>query len=174
MKTSNIEFSPTNIVRIRELTNGLNDDQIALSIFFKLIPDLFCIADKTGYLKRTNPAWYKTLGWLDNELLAIPFLKFVHPDDIERTENVMRSMVDSDVVRFHNRYRRKPGSVNLTEGKSVAGDNDYVVLEWNATAWHDGLTYAVARQVPVTCLKCPDAEDRFDWIHRGQKYGIKD
>jgi PAS domain S-box-containing protein len=164
MKT--IDFGPTQLGRIRELTENLNEDEITLFLFFKLAPDLFCIADSTGYLRKVNQAWQMMLGWSEEDLLAVPFVKFIHPEDVDRTVDIMSHMAENDVIRFHNRYRRKPGTVNLIEEKSVAGDNDYVVLEWSATAWHNGLTYAAARQVPASCLRCPDAEERFGWMHR--------
>lgn len=164
MKT--IQFAPTNMGRIRQLTEELTEDQTALYLFFKLAPDLFCIADNTGYFQRVNQAWSMILGWSEEELLSVPFVKFIHPDDVDRTEDIVRHMENNDIIRFHNRYRRKPGTTNLIEEKSVAGDNDYVILEWSSTAWDNGLTYAAARQVPASCLKCPDAEERFGWLHR--------
>lgn len=164
MKT--IDFGPTQLGRIRQLTEDLNEEETTLLLFFKLSPDMFCIADETGYFRRVNQAWQMTLGWSEEELLSLPFVTFVHPDDIERTESIMKRMKRHDTIRFHNRYRRKPGTTNLIEEKSVAGDYDYVVLEWSSTAWHNGLTYAAARQVPADCLRCPDAEQRFGWLHR--------
>lgn len=164
MKT--IDFGPTSLGRIRQLTEELNEEETTLYLFFKLAPDLFCIADNTGYLRKVNQAWQMILGWSEEELLSVPFMKFVHPDDVSRTQDIMNHMAEQDIIRFHNRYRRKPGTTNLTEEKSIAGEDDYVVLEWSATAWHNGLTYAAARQVPATCLTCPDAEERFGWMHR--------
>ena len=171
MKT--IEFAPTNMGRIRELTEELTEDQTTLHLFFKLTPDLFCIADNTGYLQKINQAWTMTLGWSEEELLSIPFTEFIHPEDIERTKDILYHMSHNNIIRFHNRYRRKPGTTNSIGEKSIAGNNDYIVLEWNATAWSNGLTYAAARQVPTICLKCPDAEERFGWLHRGQTHGNK-
>lgn len=158
-----IEFPPTQIDRIRRLTHELENTQ---ETFFDLAPDLCCVADRLGYFKKVNRSWERILGWSEDELLSEPFINLVHPDDVDKTMDILEYMSENDVTRFHNRYRRKPGSVNDLELVVVAGDDDYTVLEWNATAWNDGLTYAVARQVPLSCLKCKDTESRFNLIHR--------
>jgi len=167
MKMKTIDFGPSRLDRIRQLTNGLQEEnEAALYLFFRLSPDLLSIADDTGFFRKINQAWQMVLGWSKEELLAVPFINFIHPDDIEKTKEMMKRMSGQDVIRFHNRYQRKPGTVNLIEGEPIAGDNDYVILEWSGTAWHNGLTCAAARQVPPTCLNCSTSEDRFGWAHR--------
>jgi len=151
--TSPCDFGPTKLVRLRELTDELTEDDTANSLFFKLSSDLFCIADNTGYFKKVNETW-EMLGWSVNELLTIPFIKLIHPDDIAKTLRVMEDMVENNIIRFYNRYRRKPGT--LYGNAEVAGQNSYAVLEWSATSWKNGLTYASARQVPINCLSCPE------------------
>jgi diguanylate cyclase (GGDEF)-like protein/PAS domain S-box-containing protein len=76
-----------------------------------------------GYFTRLNPAWERTLGWTREELLAEPFISFVHPDDVEATmEQAARlgSPGGPAVVGFENRYRRRDGGYRSIEWAGIA------------------------------------------------------
>jgi len=106
-----------------------------LSRFFTVSLDLFCIAGFDGYFKRLNPAWERTLGFTPVELLARPYLEFVHPDDRESTLAEARKIsAGADTISFENRYRCKDGSYRWLLWKStpVAGQH---------------LVYAAARDI---------------------------
>jgi two-component system sensor histidine kinase/response regulator len=106
-----------------------------LDRFFTLSLDLLCIANFDGYFLRLNPAWERALGFAEADLLARPFLDFVHPDDREATIGVMSVLITgSQVTDFENRYRSR--------------DSSYKWLQWTAVAYKDlGLIYAVARDI---------------------------
>jgi len=106
-----------------------------LDRYFLLALDMFCIAGADGYFKRLNPAWEKTLGFTVEELLAKPYLDFIHPDDREATAGqAEKQSRGEEVLSFANRYRCKDGS--------------YKWLSWSATPVIDqGLIYAVARDI---------------------------
>jgi len=59
--------------------------------------DPLCIAGFDGYFKQLNPAWSNTLGWTTEELLAQPYVEFVHPDDRETTTLAISRMVEEHV-----------------------------------------------------------------------------
>ncbi len=96
---------------------------------------MLCIARVDGYFKRINAAWEKTLGHGRAELMAEPYLSFVHPDDRERTvEEAQILESGQDTIWFENRYRCKDGT--------------YKWLLWRATAVRDRqLIYAAARDI---------------------------
>ena len=103
--------------------------------FFDLSGDLLCTADFNGYFKRLNPAWSKTLGFSEEELLSEPFDEFVHPDDrINTTAEVETLAAGGATINFENRYICKDGS--------------YRWLSWSSTSVSERQTiYAVARDV---------------------------
>ncbi len=103
--------------------------------FFELSLDLFCIATADGYFQRINANFSRVLGHTDADLLARPFLDFVHPDDVAETVKQMQLLQQGQaVVGFRNRYRTASG--------------DFKVLEWMAQSVdNDNIIFAVARSV---------------------------
>ncbi|MEA5467851.1 PAS domain S-box protein, partial [Spirulina sp. 06S082] len=103
--------------------------------FFTQSLDLLCVAGFDGYFKRVNPAWEATLGYTTEEIMACPFLDFVHPGDLDATIEAAGQLAQgNNVVYFENRYQCKDGS--------------YKWLSWNSTSFtQEGLIYAVAHDV---------------------------
>ena len=103
--------------------------------FFTLSLDMLSIAGFDGYFRRLNPAWERTLGFTIDEMLAEPYLSFIHPDDRERTiAEAQKLGTGADTVTFENRYRCKDGS--------------YKWLLWTATPYPSRqLLYAAARDI---------------------------
>jgi PAS domain S-box-containing protein len=103
--------------------------------FFTLSLDLLCIAHSDGYFKRVSPAFTQTLGWSTEEMLARPFLDFVHPDDRPATLRLVEKLVAAgeNVLQFENRYRHKDGS--------------WRTLSWKVVPQPGGTLYATARDI---------------------------
>ena len=126
--------------RVRELEQAeLESKQIEeeLAQIFSMSLDMVCIADiETATFIKVNPAFSKTLGHSEKAFLDKPFLAFVHPDDIDATQNVIKEKLKSGakVINFENRYRCKDGS--------------YRWLSWVSHPNPEkGVTYAVARDI---------------------------
>jgi PAS domain S-box-containing protein len=96
--------------------------------------DLLLVAGTDRIWRTVNPAWTRTLGWTEAELLNRSSDWILHPDDLDvtRTKAQVLSSQDSDTLKFENRFRHKDGS--------------YRWLSWVAVRDGDEI-YAVARDV---------------------------
>src|SRR6266853_3373102 len=102
--------------------------------FINLSVDMFCIAGFDGFFKSLNPSFERTLGFTAEELLAKPYLEFIHPDDREATIVQAHRVETHEVLAFENRYLCKDGS--------------YKWLLWNAVSVREQeVIYAVARDI---------------------------
>lgn len=125
----------THFIAVKEDIGARQQAEAELNRFFTLSLDMLCISGVDGMFKRLNPAFMDTLGFTEAELLARPFLDWIHPDDKARTEALFAdSSADQVVVNFENRYRTKDGSWKWLQWKSV-------------TIGEEGLMYAAARDV---------------------------
>src|SRR5580693_2703217 len=103
--------------------------------FMDLSVDMFCVAGFDGFFKNLNPSFEKTLGFTMKELMAKPYLEFIHPDDRPATVVEKAGLQEGKVTfAFENRYLCKDGS--------------YKWLLWNAVSVSEQeLIYAVARDI---------------------------
>jgi PAS domain S-box-containing protein len=106
-----------------------------LDRLFRVSLDMLCIAGFDGYFKRLNPAWTKTLGFSLEELMGLPYLDFVHPDDRAATiAEAEKIAAGAETISFENRYLCRDGS--------------YRWLQWKSSPMADQrLIYAVVRDV---------------------------
>ncbi len=119
-----------------ELENALAEvesKKTEINNFFQLSLEIMCVANLDGYFKRINPSFERILGYQTQELLAQPFINFVHPDDVEATTQAVQQLATGkELAGFENRYRCKDGS--------------YRWLKWMAAAY-EGAIYATAHDL---------------------------
>ncbi|MBD1945412.1 PAS domain S-box protein, partial [Coleofasciculus sp. FACHB-712] len=121
--------------RIDERTAELTEANQERDRFFTLSLDLLCIIGFDGTFKRLNPSWTRILGFAVEELLAQPFIEFIHPDDRDKSlAEAEKLTIGSQVLYFENRYRCKDGS--------------YRWLAWTANAAAENqVMYCIARDI---------------------------
>lgn len=122
--------------------------------YFEVSRDMLCIAGPDGYFKRVNPAFRRCLGWNESQLLSVPFMDFVHPEDLKKTRaEIDRLALGLPTISFENRYRIPQGG--------------YRTLMW--TAHPDeatGLIYAIARDVTEQRKAWVQAEEEMKHLRR--------
>ena len=117
--------------------------------------DLLAVADTDGIIRTVNPAWTRTLGWTEAELLNRSSEWLQHPDDHARTLVELAKLARGfATIRFESRALHKDGS--------------YRWLSWTAVP-DNGLVYAVGRDVTAEKV----AEERLkateDALRQSQK-----
>lgn len=113
------------------------DNEEAYKNLVMLSNELACIADlTTTRFLLVNPSFSKTLGYAEEELTSKSFIDFIHPDDKEKTIQIINEKLlkGEDVITFENRYKCRDGS--------------YVWLDWNShPVISQGITFATAHNI---------------------------
>jgi PAS domain S-box-containing protein len=91
--------------------------------------DLLVVADRGGVWRTVNPAWTRTLGWSEAELLNRTSEWLEHPDDEGITRAEVRKLRKAGTtVRFESRFRHKDGSYRWLSWTGVSDvEHNYAV-----------------------------------------------
>ncbi|HEX8054262.1 MAG TPA: sensor domain-containing diguanylate cyclase [Thermoleophilaceae bacterium] len=102
--------------------------------WFSMSNDLLSVANFDGRYTHVNEAWTTLLGYSRAELLGRAYTDFVHPDDVERTNEEAAALGAGPhvLVNFENRYR--------------AADGSWCWLLWSARSDSEQI-YAVAKDI---------------------------
>lgn len=116
-----------------ELKRKLIEDE--LNHIFNSTPGIICLSSFDGYFKRMSPAACRLLEYTEEELLAEPFLHFIHPDDrYKTTDEVDRLSQGNTTFHFENRFITKTGKVKW--------------LAWTATkSSEEELMFGIAKDI---------------------------
>jgi len=88
-----------------------------------LSQDLLLVARFDGTILAASPAWYKVLGWREEDLLEKSILDFVHPDDRAAAQEEYDQLVRGcPNARVAMRYRHADGSSRLLSWTNMADD----------------------------------------------------
>ncbi len=80
--------------------------------FFNISPDPQCIIGYDGNIKKFNNAFSRLLEYGEEELMARPFMAFLHPDDMTKYEARLKDSIAGAPLRvFEGRFLTKTGEV---------------------------------------------------------------
>ncbi|RYX97898.1 PAS domain S-box protein, partial [bacterium] len=122
-KHSKIICSVRNISDIRNVEKSLEQKGEELDTFLDNALDLLSIRDLNGNFVKVNKAWKKILEYSENELIGKNFIDFVHPDDLEKSKEIIKSLNSGKkILSFVNRFRQKDGLYSYIEWSSMPKD----------------------------------------------------
>jgi PAS domain S-box-containing protein len=102
---------------------------------FNTAPDIICMIDFEGSFKRINPEGSKLLGYSEDELLNMPYIEFVHPDDRAVFKNQLEESFQSDTT------------IKLTH-RVVPISGNFIWLDWSIRqTTEEGISYGVAKNI---------------------------
>lgn len=107
-----------------------------------LLPEAVCMVDPQGHFLYVNAAFEQIFGYPADEVLGLPMLSLVHPEDRAATvQAAERVMQGQPLPHFRNRYLHRDGHV--------------VDIQWSARWLPDyGLRLAVGHE--VTALRAAE------------------
>jgi PAS domain S-box-containing protein len=92
--------------------------------------DVITVLEANGTISYASPSVERVLGYLPDDLIGVSFLLFIHPSDLNRVEDALRSISQLDGSDgFRYRFRREDGSFahlesfsrNLLDDEAVRG-----------------------------------------------------
>jgi PAS domain S-box-containing protein len=104
-------------------------------LVFERSADLMGIGSlASGRLSRVNPAWVRTLGFGEADVVAQPLLEFVHADDQALARRQLEQLAVGSPIRG-------------TAIRMRCRDGGYRWISWNIEPSRDGVVYAIGRDV---------------------------
>lgn len=133
-ENDSMDAQSDHLSELSELHKKLDQHFERMYALSELMDDMFCKASSDGFFVYLNKRWEEKLGWTSSEMLSVPWLEFVHVDDVEKTIDAETKMKSDNLINFENRYRCKDGS--------------YRRLQWRCLKWNGGgTTYCIAREI---------------------------
>ena len=91
--------------------------------------DVICTVDGEGRFVAVNPACFKMWGYLPEELVGRPYIDFVTPDDVPKTNKVAAEIMSGEAAtNFENRYRHKNGTLVYTMWTSYWSESEQLMF----------------------------------------------
>ncbi|TAJ85392.1 PAS domain S-box protein [Reyranella sp.] len=144
--------------RLRELNDTLESQVTARTAerdrMWDTSPDLMLVIEFDGVLRRVNPAWTTTLGYMPDELVGHHVNEFVIPDDHDKTVQAYELAGAAGRPAIEIRYRHKDGSIRW--------------ISWVAAPAGD-VTYATGRDITADKARQAELTQAQEALRQSQK-----
>lgn len=129
-------FISADLKTLEEIGSVIYAQETLLNKLWKESTDLICVVNG-DYLVKVNPSWTRELGWTSKELTSKPYLEFVHPDDVQKTKEIVSrppETLTKDAQCFTNRY--------------ITKKEEYKSIQWHVSSVTvEGEIYCLAKVV---------------------------
>lgn len=103
----------------KQIESALQVKTMELENFFGVAIDLLAIANLEGQFVKVNRAWFDVLGYPVEQLVGSYFFDYIHPDDLEVTQNAIDALTEENpILNIVNRYRTADGMYRFLEWRS--------------------------------------------------------
>ncbi|MBP8886648.1 MAG: PAS domain S-box protein [Flavobacterium sp.] len=134
-----------------------NEESLKISnMFFNMAFDILTVA-KNDYFIKINPAFTKTLGYNQGDLIQMKFIDLIHPDDKKAANKVLqRHLKGESIINFRTRFLCK--------------DSSYKWIDWNSTIdVQNGVFYSVGRNVTELVELEDKQQDAIDDLYENEE-----
>ncbi|MEX1212111.1 MAG: PAS domain S-box protein [Balneolaceae bacterium] len=118
-KTGKLRGLMIDITREKELEEEAERHRQTTDRFINVSPDLVGVLNSQGRFVRINQTFSRLLGFEDRHLIDYPLLELVHPDDREKTEEILIDCTGEQVIEHRV--------------QSIRGD--YRWISWHLAPW---------------------------------------
>ena len=124
-----------NITERKQTEEALMQSEARFRTIFEESAMGIILMDLTGHPLQTNPAFQRMIGYSENELHAMSFTDFTHPDHRENDWQVFCELLEDklqSIYQIEKRYVRKDGQIvwarlTLSLIKDIQGQPQYTV-----------------------------------------------
>lgn len=103
---------------------------------FNMSLDMISVCGTDAYFKQLNDAWTETLEYSIDELKAKPLWEFLHPDDLIKTQEAFKNVINEPVLNFENRYFTKSGKIVWFSWNAQSNPNDLLIYSITRNVTH--------------------------------------
>jgi len=122
-----------------DLVDKIFDKSQAYKDFFENSKTMNVVIGREGKFLYVNKSWEKILGFTKEELCAVPFTTFIHPDDVKRTLDIYNRGVEG-----------KPKKGEMITNRYIKKDGSYQKMRWISSSESKEKEYWLATAVPVS------------------------
>ncbi|MEN7546553.1 PAS domain S-box protein [Rapidithrix thailandica] len=112
-----------------EMEKKLKQSEARFRALVQNASDIITVLDFSGYVLYQSPSFYKLLGYTEEEVAKQPYTQFIHPEDVDKVQEILQGISHHKNVKFEYRLQQKDGGYlwietlanNMLENPAIQG-----------------------------------------------------